>query len=234
MKKTIGILAVLFCLMFVSNALAVNLAWDPQSDSDGFYLYWYLEGATPSAKVEIPGKTAVTGSIGIEQFQEGPVYNIHATAWANPVVSGDPRPESGPSNVVKYVRRSATEGGNLGLLPGKPTGLDTVGTEFVWVAPAGGAGIGSPMGYTLYYFKTAIPGTLYNIVVTPGTTLKVAMSALTPVLATNVSYTAYVKAYVYGIDGYTILEGPQSDPLVFTPTGGSGTLPKAPGKLRIN
>jgi hypothetical protein len=229
MKKTIGILAVLFCLMFVSNALAVNLGWDAQTDSDGFSLYWYT-GTTviPTQKVDISGKTSVAGSIADSNFTVGTTYNIHATAWTNPVVSGGARGESLPSNVVPYTYRGT--GGNNSVAPGVPTGLTLTGTNFTWIAPASASGIPVPVGYNVYY-KLAPSSVWLGPTVVTGALL-VPMATVNSNW-TQASYTIKVKAWVWGVNGITPLEGGDSNIFTFTPGGGSGAVPKTPGGLQI-
>lgn len=231
MKKLLGVLAVLGLFLFSSTVMAVNLQWDTRDpiDCNGFYLYWYLPNATPEAKVEITPGTATTGTIAESNFTENVIYNIHATAWANPVNSTDPKLESLKSNVIQY--RKNPSGGNNTVPPGTPTALGLTGTNFSWVAPASASGVPNPVGYNVYYKL----GTATN-----WSSPTMVMSAITVPIATvnsnwtnNVLYNIKVKAFVYGLDGIALLEGGDSNIFNFTPGGGTGQVPSAPKGLKL-
>ena len=232
MKKALSILVVLGLILLGTNAFAVTLQWDGQTDCDGFYLYWYTDTPVPAQKTQVSGGASTTGSI-TATLTDYIVYKISATAYKLPV-SGTTNVESLHSNVVLYRQIPASGGGNTSTLPGQPTGVGITGTDITWVAPAVAGGVRSPQGYNIYYIKTSVPGTVYSATVTGGTTLKIAIANLVPPLVAATGYTFTVKAWAWGgVDGQAILEGLASTPYVFTYGGGSGTTPTKPSNLVI-
>jgi hypothetical protein len=246
MKKTIGILAVLFCLMFASNALAVTdtvkLSWDVYNAATdgtspaGYQVFRYTTDRNTNIKQ--PADGTLNGPPNnvhsfTTDFVVGTQYYFVAQAWVYGTDgvtinrSGDSTPP------LPFIYRGA---GNhyppTGITIAPPTSFNIVDINAAnWVR---GAIPPSPVpvGYVLYYYKTSAGSGTKQSKFISGIVSTTTLTDIT--LDLNVEYTMYVVAVVYGLDGISYVESTASNTDVFTRRSGtSNVAPTAPKGFKI-
>jgi hypothetical protein len=238
MRKILLAAFVATLILFSNLAYAVTdtakLSWDAWTVADGtkpvgFYIFRYTTDRATALRQDAAGPPNIVHSYTAD-FIVGTAYFFVAQAWAYKADGTTINPSIDSTPPLPFTYRGTGQHFPPATVVPPPTSLVVADqTTINWTR---GTGTPTPIGYILWYYKTADGIATKKATFYPGNVATATLVAADFVL--DVEYSIFVTAAVYGLDGIAYVESVASNTDTYRRTpGATNVAPTAPKGIRL-